>query len=246
MNELVKVKEECIAGETVLVVDAREVWEYLEVESFFPHWISRRIKQARLQENIEYVEFLSKPTKTSSGGRPSKNYYLTLRGAELITQMEKTDKGDEFRRYLLDFRDKHVAMQKQANELMDVMDDELVQTIVRVVRLERRFNATEESVMMLEQKHKELQEANEEIKKTVNKVIHNDKMYTVDGYLRIKKLYMDDTERSKFGKRLTMMSPHLKKEINEIMDPYRGYPVNTYHIEVFKAVLKSMGYKNIF
>ena len=74
MNELIKLNEIKINDKLVQAVDARELHEFLEVSTAFKDWISRRIKDYDFMENLDFCSFLSE----SSGGRPSKEYYITL------------------------------------------------------------------------------------------------------------------------------------------------------------------------
>ena len=60
-------------------VDARGLWEFLEIETPFRDWVKRRIENYGFRENKDFRADL----RESQGGRPSKEYLLT--GSIFIT-----------------------------------------------------------------------------------------------------------------------------------------------------------------
>ena len=88
-------------------IDARSLYAQLEVTTKFADWINRRLEI--FVANEDYVVIL-KNEKNPSGGRPAKEYILTLDAAKHIAMMEKNDKGKEIRQAFIDF-------EKQQNEL---------------------------------------------------------------------------------------------------------------------------------
>ena len=110
MNELISLTQSAINGELQQTVNARELHEFLEVSTAFKDWISRRIKDYDFMENLDFCSFLSE----SSGGRPSKEYYITLDMAKELAMVERNDKGKQARQYFIAC-EKQLHEQKQAS-----------------------------------------------------------------------------------------------------------------------------------
>ncbi len=81
----------------VQTVNARELHVFLEVKTSFKDWIIRRIQDCKFKEGYDFCSFLSE----SSGGRPSKDYHLTLDMAKHLSMIERKDKGHEAREYFI-------------------------------------------------------------------------------------------------------------------------------------------------
>jgi phage anti-repressor protein len=87
-----------INGENTQVVDARDMWEYLEIPQHFTTWINRRIKKYNFVENIDYVTNSKK--MPAMAGPPLKNYYITLDMAIRLADFENNNKSAEIIEYL--------------------------------------------------------------------------------------------------------------------------------------------------
>jgi anti-repressor protein len=86
-------------------VDARDLHRFLEVRTEFKDWILRRIADFGFSEDSDFSSFLSK----STGGRPSKEYSLSLDMAKQLSMVERTEKGKQARQYF-------IACEKRATE----------------------------------------------------------------------------------------------------------------------------------
>jgi anti-repressor protein len=93
MKELIKIQ----TIDNQQLVDARELHEFLEVQSKFADWIKNRIDKYRFTENQDYVT-LSK--NLENGGRTFE-YGLTIDTAKELSMVENNDKGREARRYFI-------------------------------------------------------------------------------------------------------------------------------------------------
>lgn len=98
MNEIIKLTAQTIGGEPQQTVNARELHACLEVKTEFKDWIARRIKDFDFQEGIDFCSFLSE----SSGGRPSKEYAITVNMAKELCMVERNELGRKWRRYFID------------------------------------------------------------------------------------------------------------------------------------------------
>lgn len=87
-------------------VDARELHAFLEVATSFKDWIIRRIDECGLIENQDYAVWL-KNERNLQGGRPSKEYALTLDAAKHISMIERNERGKQARQFFIDFEKKH-------------------------------------------------------------------------------------------------------------------------------------------
>lgn len=81
------------------IINARDLWEFLEIKSEFNHWIKRNL----LPHFTEGKDFSSKTTKNknSGKGRPTKEYYITLETAKKLAMMAKTSRGEDARDYFI-------------------------------------------------------------------------------------------------------------------------------------------------
>lgn len=83
-------------------VSARALHEFLGSREQFTDWIERMFDYG-FEDNIDYIVFhknLKNPN--SSGGRPSKDYFLTIETAKEISMLQRTEKGKEARRYFIE------------------------------------------------------------------------------------------------------------------------------------------------
>ncbi len=98
MNEIIKITER----DGQRAVSARELHQFLEVQSKFIDWFNRRIDEYGFIEGEDYQEVFLKNEKNDNGGRPSKEYALTLDMAKELSMVEKTEKGKQARRYFIE------------------------------------------------------------------------------------------------------------------------------------------------
>ena len=92
MNELIKINYESDRP-TVL---ARDLHEFLEVETPFNKWFSRMCEYG-FTDGADFQTFLSK----STGGRPATDAQLTIDMAKEICMLQRNEKGKQARQYFL-------------------------------------------------------------------------------------------------------------------------------------------------
>lgn len=102
MEELVKIENQMIGGETIPTIDAHELWEKLEVKTPFNHWITRRVRDAQLIEGIDFIS-LDKIVQREIGGTVRREYYLSLDSGKHIAMLEGNTKGKEIRQYFINY-----------------------------------------------------------------------------------------------------------------------------------------------
>lgn len=120
MNEIIKLTAQTIGGEPQHTVNARELHARLEVKTEFKDWIARRIKDFDFQEGIDFCSFLSE----SSGGRPSKEYAITINMAKELCMVERNDLGRKWRRYFIDC-EQQLQIVKQAIAIPQTLPEAL-------------------------------------------------------------------------------------------------------------------------
>lgn len=93
MNELIKVDFSGVKP----AVSARELHEFLEVETRFNDWFSRMCEYG-FTEGEDFYSFLS---KTPTGGRPAQDAALSIDMAKEICMIQRNEKGKVARQYFL-------------------------------------------------------------------------------------------------------------------------------------------------
>jgi phage anti-repressor protein len=88
----------------------------LTVQVRFADWIGRRISEYEFEENKDFEVFL-KIEKNPAGGRPAKDYHLTLDMAKELSMIERTPKGREARRYFIQCEKELLAMKAGGSPL---------------------------------------------------------------------------------------------------------------------------------
>ena len=150
-DELIKITEE--NGQRA--VSARELHLFLGVGRDFSNWIKGRIEEYGFIENQDYMVF-AEIGENSNGGRPLKEYALTLDMAKELSMVEKTERGKQARRYFIEMEklakqtklistNKNKELQK---ELFELIRDNLLKGDMVAVAKENNFNFnTVKSVM---------------------------------------------------------------------------------------------------
>ncbi|MBS9777187.1 MAG: antA/AntB antirepressor family protein [Gammaproteobacteria bacterium] len=102
-------------GDNQPLVNARDLHDFLEVGRDYNTWIKSRISDYQFTENLDYMEFSPKLGKTPIfGGRPKKDYLITLDMAKELAMVERNDKGRQARRYFIEMEKRTLADTKQA------------------------------------------------------------------------------------------------------------------------------------
>ncbi len=89
MNELIPVAPRQIGGVTVLSVDARDLYKHLNPGTEFKDWMPRRIEDYDFEEGKDFCSFLGE----STGGRPPKEYIVSIDMAKELAMVERTPQG---------------------------------------------------------------------------------------------------------------------------------------------------------
>lgn len=95
------------------LVNARELHEFLEVDTRFNDWICDRIKKYEFVKNVDFTSFTEKSVKPQ-GGRPTEEYILTLDTAKEISMVQNNEKGKQARKYFIAVEKKYKAKNTQS------------------------------------------------------------------------------------------------------------------------------------
>lgn len=98
MNELIRIEVSAIAGEPAQTCNARDLHQFLEVQTAFKDWIARRVEEYGFVEDKDFCSFLSE----SQGGRPAKEYAITIDMAKELAMVERNEKGKQARQYFIE------------------------------------------------------------------------------------------------------------------------------------------------
>lgn len=97
-----------LLGDENTKVNARDLWVQLgEPQGHFTDWMNRKVFQKGFERNKDYFivrnqkEVIRKTEKNPKGGRPEKEYTLTLDTAKNVALMENTDIGRLTRDYYI-------------------------------------------------------------------------------------------------------------------------------------------------
>lgn len=92
MEEIIKITERNGSK----VVSARELYNYLEIDTPFSMWMPRMLEYG-FEEGKDFITFLLE----STGGRPSSDYAITLDCAKEISMIQRSDRGKQARQYFI-------------------------------------------------------------------------------------------------------------------------------------------------
>lgn len=132
-----------LRGQTVSVVNARDLHAALGSQKKFADWIKAQIERCGLIEGLEWTpaevipqkvnnpeepgEFFPQKGESQSGGRPTKDYILTIDAAKQVAMSSNTPRGRDVRLYFIECeRMLSIDQQHQATETADRLATERV------------------------------------------------------------------------------------------------------------------------
>jgi phage anti-repressor protein len=206
--EMIKISNE----EGRSTVDARELHKFLESKKDFSDWIKQRVKRGRFVENTDFTTIQGK----SIGGRPSKEYYLTLDMAKDICMLENNKKGDEVRAY---FRECE-AFAKKDKEVVVSSTEALLQSVQ----------------LLVEQERKMVEITNRLDKVEARQITHPEDFFTVSGYCSLKGIHVGLSQAADFGRKCSKYSRLNDIPVEKVRDSRYGQ-VNSYHTDVLEEII---------
>jgi anti-repressor protein len=135
------------------VVSAKELHEFLSLDTEFSHWIKRMLEYGFV-DGVDFTSFLTE----SIGGRPSRDYALTIDTAKQIAMVQRTETGRAVREYFIECEKKLNLKQIEAT----ILNPDFVIQLATQVKIEQIKNKE------LSEKIEQVQEENQ-IKETIIK-----------------------------------------------------------------------------
>lgn len=145
------VSEGAIGGSLVQTVNARDLHAFLGVGKVFAAWIGERIHQYGFEENRDFVVF-SESGNNPLGGRPAKEYAITIDMAKELAMVERNERGKRARQYFLECE----RIAKEKSDPLRMLNDPaamrglLLNYAEKVITLEGRVAEMQPSVEALE------------------------------------------------------------------------------------------------
>lgn len=136
------------------LVSARELHKYLEVKRDFTTWIKGRIERLNFKENLDFTVSESFHQNGGKGGRPQKDYIITLYMAKCLAMMEKNQKGDEVRDYFI----KCEEQLKKESDLRIKNGTKLKMIASHLKEIERLEGEYHETAKMIAENYKRIKE----------------------------------------------------------------------------------------
>ena len=184
------------------IVSARELYQFLEIKRDFTNWCKDMFSYS-FKESIDFTPIMAK----STGGRPSKNYAITLDMAKHISMIQRSEKGMQARNYFIkvekEYRNSMIALPKTYQEALR----ELANT-----------KDSEEMAVL------QLKEANDTIKENKSKVVFADSVAGSSNYILIRQFAKNlSDEGFKIGQNRLFKWFRDNKYLQANNEPYQKY-----------------------
>ena len=101
MTNIIKVTKSEIGNAELNSVNARDIHNYLQVNSKFADWIKRAISKYDFKENIDYTVLKNEKKLNDGVCRPFTDYIVTMDMAKELAMLENNPKGRETRKYFI-------------------------------------------------------------------------------------------------------------------------------------------------
>uniref|UniRef100_A0A3B0M1P8 AntA/AntB antirepressor domain-containing protein n=1 Tax=Arsenophonus endosymbiont of Trialeurodes vaporariorum TaxID=235567 RepID=A0A3B0M1P8_9GAMM len=115
MSKLINIETKNINCGLIQTVNAPDLHAFLESKQEFANWIKDRIQQYGF---IEHQDFLINLSKTLNGGRPAKEYHISLDMAKELSMVERNEKGKQARQYFIECERRILQPQLQIQTLL--------------------------------------------------------------------------------------------------------------------------------
>jgi anti-repressor protein len=116
MTELIKIEEN---EDGIKTVNARELHEFLESKQDFSTWVKKRIEKYQFIKGEDFTVFHKKMENLSEGGRPLKEYHISIDMAKELSMVENNEKGREIRKYFIECERRF----QEAKKLVELMSE---------------------------------------------------------------------------------------------------------------------------
>lgn len=135
MNELINVT---LDKNNDPIVSARQLHKTLEVKTRFSQWVEQNFKM--FKENEDFTSVVGTTLVNNGAVRELQDYAVTIRMAEHLAMMSKTNKGHEVREYF-------IQVEKDFNSPEKIMARALLMADKKVHKLEAQIEADRPKVL---------------------------------------------------------------------------------------------------
>ena len=101
MTNIITITKNEIGNAELNSVNARDIHNYLQVNSKFADWIKRAISKYDFKENIDYTVLKNEKKLNDGVCRPFTDYIVTMDMAKELAMLENNPKGKETRKYFI-------------------------------------------------------------------------------------------------------------------------------------------------
>ena len=217
MNELITLQPQTINGNAVETVNARELHAFLESRQEFTNWIKSRIADFGFIDDQDFLTILS---KTPNGGRPSREYFITLGMAKELSMVERNEKGKQARKYFIE-----CEKQLQTNQAQLPTDPFLLIAHVaqQAYLAQQKQVEMDNRLQVIEQKQQQLDQDNDH--------------FTIKGFCSLHDIDLSNGQMSALSKKAKKLSDVKAYTYHEITDPRWG-KVRTYHKDILTELFE--------
>jgi len=220
---LIAITPRAIGATSTPTVDARELHAFLKVGKDFSTWLKSRIAQYGFVDGLDFVEVFPKTGENYAGGRPSKEYALTLNMAKELSMVERNAKGKQARQYFIE------CERRARKGVVQAQDPQIAAMVLALMEIDG-----------VKQEQQRQSEAMERLKEDVAVIEARTQPenchFTVMGYARLHGKTLNLPQASQLGKRCANLSRERGLPIGNVTDPRFG-KLNTYHDSVLARVL---------
>ena len=213
MNELIKVSLTTFGNDEVNSINARDLHVFLESKQDFSDWIKNRIEQYDFIEDSDFTIFL----RGSTGGRPAKEYHITIDMAKELSMVERNEKGKQARQYFIE------CERRLRAPVAMTLEEQLVKSAQALLALRQDITQIAISQRTLEDK--------------VDAFTAGMEYYSIVAFCNINKVKVDLKEAAKMGSKASRICRDNGYIVGKITDPRFGM-VNTYAVSVLEEIIK--------
>jgi anti-repressor protein len=129
-------------GEGQFPVSARDLHEFLQVETRFNDWIGRRVHEYGFAVNVDYNPILNSEYADALG-KPGTDFMMTLSMAKELSMVERNERGKQARQYFIE-------CEHRLKQVVAVTPIQALQQAVNcMVMLEERVVTTERTLSLV-------------------------------------------------------------------------------------------------
>lgn len=110
--QLIKISQEKIGDNAINAVNARELHEFLEVNSRFNDWIKNRISKYGFIENQDFIAITKNLVIAQGNESKFIDYIISIDMAKELAMVENNEKGRQARRYFIEWENKLIKQHK--------------------------------------------------------------------------------------------------------------------------------------